>query len=187
MFCFSFDVDSGLSPGRTPLDGYTSRTPLDGYQGLVLQNSQRRESFLYKSGSDYDVASPRYCSIRVSTKNVFCVSLCCFKCLACLLSWCLSHSNMWDTFIIKETFVRQWDTTCETQDFLHPKTLLSHSDINNSWSGPCHEPPPLVQSLDTLKTWLWHPSLRSWPVWEQCAPTMFTWPTCPRTSQYPLL
>ena len=29
-------------------------------KGLVLQNSQRRESFLYKSGSDYDVASPRW-------------------------------------------------------------------------------------------------------------------------------
>ena len=56
---FSFDVDSGLSPGRTPLDGYTGRTPLEGYQGLVLQNSQRRESFLYKSGSEYDVGSPR--------------------------------------------------------------------------------------------------------------------------------
>jgi len=26
---------------------------------LVLQNSQRRESFLYKSGSEYDVQSPR--------------------------------------------------------------------------------------------------------------------------------
>ena len=27
---------------------------------LVLQNSQRRESFLYKSGSEYDVQSPRW-------------------------------------------------------------------------------------------------------------------------------
>ena len=35
---------------------WTGRTPLDGYQGLVLQSSQRRESFLYKSGSEYDVA-----------------------------------------------------------------------------------------------------------------------------------
>ena len=30
----SFDVDSGLSPGRTPLDYGTGRTPLEGYQVL---------------------------------------------------------------------------------------------------------------------------------------------------------
>jgi len=65
------DVDSGLSPGRTPLDGYNTRTPLDGYQGLVLQNSQRRESFLYKSGSDYDVASPRSISRASSLSSEF--------------------------------------------------------------------------------------------------------------------
>ena len=39
---------------------WTGRTPLDGYQGLVLQSSQRRESFLYKSGSEYDVARYRH-------------------------------------------------------------------------------------------------------------------------------
>ena len=36
-----------------------SQLKLSAKKGLVLQNSQRRESFLYKSGSDYDVASPR--------------------------------------------------------------------------------------------------------------------------------
>lgn len=38
------------------------RTPLDGYPGLVLQSSgfpMRRESFLYRSDSDYEVNSPR--------------------------------------------------------------------------------------------------------------------------------
>ena len=68
---FSFDVDSGLSPGRTPLDGFSGRTPLDGCQGLVLQNSQRRESFLYKSGSEYDVASPRSMSRASSLSSEF--------------------------------------------------------------------------------------------------------------------
>ena len=68
---FSFDVDSGLSPGRTPLDGFAGRTPLDGCQGLVLQNSQRRESFLYKSGSEYDVASPRSMSRASSLSSEF--------------------------------------------------------------------------------------------------------------------
>ena len=32
LFLPSFDVDSGLSPGRTPLDYGTGRTPLEGYQ-----------------------------------------------------------------------------------------------------------------------------------------------------------
>ena len=64
-------MDSGLSPGRTPLDGFPGRTPLDGYQGLVLQNSQRRESFLYKSGSEYDVASPRSMSRASSLSSEF--------------------------------------------------------------------------------------------------------------------
>ena len=53
---FSFDVENvGASSG--------GRTPLDGYPGLVLQSSgfpsTRRESFLYRSDSDYEVNSPR--------------------------------------------------------------------------------------------------------------------------------
>ena len=55
IFFSSFDVDHvGASSG--------GRTPLDGYPGLVLQSSglaTRRESFLYRSDSDYEVNSPR--------------------------------------------------------------------------------------------------------------------------------
>ena len=55
LFFSSFDVDHvGASSG--------GRTPLDGYPGLVLQSSglaTRRESFLYRSDSDYEVNSPR--------------------------------------------------------------------------------------------------------------------------------
>lgn len=51
----SFDVDHvGASSG--------GRTPLEGFPGLVLQSSgfaQRRESFLYRSDSDYEANSPR--------------------------------------------------------------------------------------------------------------------------------
>ncbi|XP_078054687.1 3',5'-cyclic-AMP phosphodiesterase 4C-like isoform X4 [Mustelus asterias] len=51
----SFDVENGLSPGRSPLDPQTSPS-----SGLVLQanfaHSQRRESFLYRSDSDYDLS-----------------------------------------------------------------------------------------------------------------------------------
>jgi hypothetical protein len=51
----SFDVDHVGAPSG-------GRTPLDGYPGLVLQSSglpTRRESFLYRSDSDYEVNSPR--------------------------------------------------------------------------------------------------------------------------------
>uniref|UniRef100_UPI00398E59BF 3',5'-cyclic-AMP phosphodiesterase 4B-like n=1 Tax=Pristiophorus japonicus TaxID=55135 RepID=UPI00398E59BF len=49
----SFDVENGPSPGRSPLDPQAS-------PGLVLHpsfpQSQRRESFLYRSDSDYDMS-----------------------------------------------------------------------------------------------------------------------------------
>ncbi|XP_072920590.1 3',5'-cyclic-AMP phosphodiesterase 4D isoform X11 [Hemitrygon akajei] len=51
----SFDVDNGTTSGRSPLDPMTSPG-----SGLVLQanfvHSQRRESFLYRSDSDYDLS-----------------------------------------------------------------------------------------------------------------------------------
>ncbi|XP_073492973.1 3',5'-cyclic-AMP phosphodiesterase 4C isoform X1 [Phyllobates terribilis] len=51
----SFDVENGLSAGRSPLDSQASPG-----SGLVLQgnfpHSQRRESFLYRSDSDYDLS-----------------------------------------------------------------------------------------------------------------------------------
>ncbi|XP_062942058.1 3',5'-cyclic-AMP phosphodiesterase 4D isoform X3 [Cynocephalus volans] len=52
---YSFDVDNGTSAGRSPLDPMTSPG-----SGLILQanfvHSQRRESFLYRSDSDYDLS-----------------------------------------------------------------------------------------------------------------------------------
>lgn len=54
-FLYSFDVDNGTSAGRSPLDPMTSPG-----SGLILQanfvHSQRRESFLYRSDSDYDLS-----------------------------------------------------------------------------------------------------------------------------------
>ncbi|XP_022917604.2 3',5'-cyclic-AMP phosphodiesterase isoform X6 [Onthophagus taurus] len=48
----SFDVENGASPGRSPLDGAASPSA-----GLVLQNlPQRRESFLYRSDSDFEMS-----------------------------------------------------------------------------------------------------------------------------------
>uniref|UniRef100_A0A3Q3DZV3 Phosphodiesterase n=1 Tax=Labrus bergylta TaxID=56723 RepID=A0A3Q3DZV3_9LABR len=62
-----FDVENGLSVGRSPLDSQTSPG-----SGLVLQanfpHSQRRESFLYRSDSDFDL-SPKTMSRNSSTKS----------------------------------------------------------------------------------------------------------------------
>ncbi|XP_051768622.1 cAMP-specific 3',5'-cyclic phosphodiesterase 4C isoform X4 [Ctenopharyngodon idella] len=60
--CIGFDVENGLSIGRSPLDPSPS-------SGLVLQaNSQRRESFLYRSDSDFDI-SPKTMSRNSSTAS----------------------------------------------------------------------------------------------------------------------
>ncbi|XP_061775776.1 cAMP-specific 3',5'-cyclic phosphodiesterase 4D isoform X3 [Nerophis ophidion] len=60
-----FDVENGLSVGRSPLDPQSSPG-----SGLVLQanfpHSQRRESFLYRSDSDFDL-SPKGPSKNSST------------------------------------------------------------------------------------------------------------------------
>ncbi|XP_036365375.1 cAMP-specific 3',5'-cyclic phosphodiesterase 4C isoform X4 [Octopus sinensis] len=46
----SFDVENGQAPGRSPLEMSPS-------SGLILQNlPQRRESFLYRSDSDYELS-----------------------------------------------------------------------------------------------------------------------------------
>uniref|UniRef100_A0A671P5K9 Phosphodiesterase n=1 Tax=Sinocyclocheilus anshuiensis TaxID=1608454 RepID=A0A671P5K9_9TELE len=61
----SFDVENGLSVGRSPLESQASPG-----SGLVLQanfpHSQRRESFLYRSDSDFDL-SPKAMSRNAST------------------------------------------------------------------------------------------------------------------------
>ena len=63
----SFDVENGLSPGRSPLDPQASPG-----SGLVIQanfpHSQRRESFLYRSDSDFDL-SPKVPSRNSSTAS----------------------------------------------------------------------------------------------------------------------
>uniref|UniRef100_A0AAQ4QQJ5 Phosphodiesterase n=1 Tax=Gasterosteus aculeatus aculeatus TaxID=481459 RepID=A0AAQ4QQJ5_GASAC len=69
-----FDVENGLAVGRSPLDPQTS----PGSGGLVLQanfpHSQRRESFLYRSDSDFDL-SPKGPS-RNSSAAIFDMYIC---------------------------------------------------------------------------------------------------------------
>uniref|UniRef100_A0A670ZX78 cAMP-specific 3',5'-cyclic phosphodiesterase 4B n=1 Tax=Pseudonaja textilis TaxID=8673 RepID=A0A670ZX78_PSETE len=64
----SFDVENGPSPGRSPLDPQAGSS-----SGLVLHttfpgHSQRRESFLYRSDSDYDL-SPKTMSRNSSVPS----------------------------------------------------------------------------------------------------------------------
>lgn len=62
---YSFDAENGPSPGRSPMDSQAS-------PGLVLHpsfpQSQRRESFLYRSDSDYDT-SPKTMSRNSSVNS----------------------------------------------------------------------------------------------------------------------
>uniref|UniRef100_A0A672V8G1 3',5'-cyclic-AMP phosphodiesterase n=1 Tax=Strigops habroptila TaxID=2489341 RepID=A0A672V8G1_STRHB len=80
-FC-SFDVDNGTSSGRSPLDPMTSPG-----SGLILQanfvHSQRRESFLYRSDSDYDL-SPKSMSRNSSIASDILKLFCLFQVLASL-------------------------------------------------------------------------------------------------------
>ncbi|XP_055520237.1 cAMP-specific 3',5'-cyclic phosphodiesterase 4B isoform X2 [Leucoraja erinacea] len=58
----SFDVENGPSPARSPMDAQAS-------PGLVIHpQSQRRESFLYRSDSDYDI-SPKAMSRNSSVNS----------------------------------------------------------------------------------------------------------------------
>ncbi|KAG8545426.1 hypothetical protein GDO81_020900 [Engystomops pustulosus] len=63
-----FDVENGPAAGRSPLDHQTSPG-----SGLVLHtnfpsHNQRRESFLYRSDSDYDL-SPKTMSRNSSAAS----------------------------------------------------------------------------------------------------------------------
>lgn len=67
--CFSllsFDVENGLSAGRSPLDPQAS--PGSGLVKANFPHSQRRESFLYRSDSDFDL-SPKGPSRNSSTAS----------------------------------------------------------------------------------------------------------------------
>uniref|UniRef100_A0A8C5I7T3 Phosphodiesterase n=1 Tax=Gouania willdenowi TaxID=441366 RepID=A0A8C5I7T3_GOUWI len=48
-----FDVENGLQVGRSPVDSQTSPSP-GAAPGVNAAHSQRRESFLYRSDSDFD-------------------------------------------------------------------------------------------------------------------------------------
>ena len=63
IFDFSFDVENGATGGRQGLEGSSPSG------GLVLQNlPQRRESFLYRSDSEYDI-SPKSVSRHSSLQS----------------------------------------------------------------------------------------------------------------------
>uniref|UniRef100_A0A8B9QLG5 3',5'-cyclic-AMP phosphodiesterase n=1 Tax=Apteryx owenii TaxID=8824 RepID=A0A8B9QLG5_APTOW len=78
----SYVNNNGTSSGRSPLDPMTSPG-----SGLILQanfvHSQRRESFLYRSDSDYDL-SPKSMSRNSSIASDIMQPFCLFQVLASL-------------------------------------------------------------------------------------------------------
>lgn len=55
-FSFSLDLENGLSCGRSALD-HQAGSGLGRVIQAPAQHSQRRESFLYRSDSDYELSS----------------------------------------------------------------------------------------------------------------------------------
>lgn len=101
LFCLpSFDVDNGTSSGRSPLDPLASPG-----SGLILQSnfvhSQRRESFLYRSDSDYDL-SPKSMSRNSSIASDMWANVS-FKCRTDLLAYTFICNNVRVLFINGKT------------------------------------------------------------------------------------
>nr|XP_018667621.1 cAMP-specific 3',5'-cyclic phosphodiesterase 4C isoform X2 [Ciona intestinalis] len=53
----SFDVENGLAPARSPVDAQASPGMI--LHSTAVPHSQRRESFLYRSDSEFDQSSPK--------------------------------------------------------------------------------------------------------------------------------
>ena len=64
---FSFDLENGLSSGRSPLDPQAGPS-LGRIVQVAAQHSQRRESFLYRSDSDFQL-SPKATSWNSSVAS----------------------------------------------------------------------------------------------------------------------
>ena len=84
----SFEVENGASPNRSPLDGASPSA------GLVLQNMpSRRESFLYRSDSDFEL-SPKSLSRNSSLTSEVWVFMQILS-LLCLLFSCHMWRKIW--------------------------------------------------------------------------------------------
>ncbi|MBN3302228.1 PDE4B phosphodiesterase, partial [Amia calva] len=86
----SFDVENGPSPSRSPLDPQASPG-----SGLVLHtnfpgHSQRRESFLYRSDSDYDL-SPKSMSRNSSIASELSALSFIYNCFRLFVTYCRWH------------------------------------------------------------------------------------------------
>uniref|UniRef100_A0A8C7G2C6 Phosphodiesterase n=1 Tax=Oncorhynchus kisutch TaxID=8019 RepID=A0A8C7G2C6_ONCKI len=118
IFLWLFDVDNGTSSGRSPLDPMASPG-----SGLILQgnfvHSQRRESFLYRSDSDYEL-SPKSMS---RNSSIVLMSIC-----PCLLQVLASLRTVRNNFAAL--------TNC-TQD-----------RVSNKRSPMCN-PPPITKTSFT--------------------------------------
>uniref|UniRef100_A0A8C8H2A8 Phosphodiesterase n=1 Tax=Oncorhynchus tshawytscha TaxID=74940 RepID=A0A8C8H2A8_ONCTS len=163
-----FDAENGLSVGRSPLD-----PPASPSSGLVLQanyHSQRRESFLYRSDSDFDL-SPKAPSRNSSTnvKSRARLVVCCpcvgvteepFQQLAVEtldeLDWCLEQL---DTLKTRHS-VSEMASNKFKRMLNRELTQLSEASrsgnqvsefISSTFLGTSFSPPPFTEKTDKKK------------------------------------
>ncbi|TWW70139.1 cAMP-specific 3',5'-cyclic phosphodiesterase 4B [Takifugu flavidus] len=174
----SFDAENGPSPGRSPMDSQAS-------PGLVLHpsfpQSQRRESFLYRSDSDYDT-SPKTMSRNSSVNSEghaedmivtpFAQVLASlrtvrsnFTILANVTtptnkrSPVTSQPTVPQATLSEETYQQMARETLEELDWCldQLETIQTHRSVNGPWSLLCFPPSsvfyPSTSSLQWLSMW----------------------------------
>uniref|UniRef100_A0A671U7M3 Phosphodiesterase n=1 Tax=Sparus aurata TaxID=8175 RepID=A0A671U7M3_SPAAU len=119
-----FDVDNGTSSGRSPLDPMASPG-----SGLILQanfvHSQRRESFLYRSDSDYDL-SPKSMSRNSSIA-----------------------SDIHGDDMIVTPFAQVLASLRTVRNNFGALTNLQQDRASNKRSPMCNPPPPITKTTFT--------------------------------------
>uniref|UniRef100_A0AAY4CTD2 Phosphodiesterase n=1 Tax=Denticeps clupeoides TaxID=299321 RepID=A0AAY4CTD2_9TELE len=134
----SFDVDNGFSLGRSPLDPQASPS-----SGLVLQanfpHSQRRESFLYRSDSDFDL-SPKAMSRNSSTASELhgedmIVTPFAQVSVRTFIKWSNSQNQTW--FLADETYQKLAVETLEELDWCldQLETLQTRNSVSEMASN----------------------------------------------------
>uniref|UniRef100_A0A7N6F6T4 Phosphodiesterase n=1 Tax=Anabas testudineus TaxID=64144 RepID=A0A7N6F6T4_ANATE len=145
-----FDVENGLSVGRSPLDSQASPG-----SGLVLQanfpHSQRRESFLYRSDSDFDL-SPKGPSRNSSTASDLEESLKHWE-VNCAQTLCTSR--LINLFIHLRTVRSNFAIITSQQDRTASKTRSSSSNPPSMCKTSLAEEPHQQLAIETLDELDW--------------------------------
>uniref|UniRef100_A0A673MRU2 Phosphodiesterase n=1 Tax=Sinocyclocheilus rhinocerous TaxID=307959 RepID=A0A673MRU2_9TELE len=138
FFYFIFDVDNGTSSGRSPLDPMASPG-----SGLILQanlvHSQRRESFLYRSDSDYDL-SPKSMSRNSSIASDI---------------WFDNITKKYNTHFIKLIFCVFSQVLASLRTVRNNFAALTNvqQERPNNKRSPMCNPPPITKTSYTEETY----------------------------------